>query len=333
MLKRLRKKNSSKSSESPPVTKIPSRIAPPNDFDPMTAANTDLVKYGYPPRPDKESTPHLRSLWERKVSSSPRFVSPSGQNIRHLFKKASSPQGIHQLNTVTSGFWSGALIDKPPTGQTFYTISASWTIPMAGIPPASAYSTGVVPDGVYASIQWVGMDGQVAALDPGLSAGTISFCQVVGGRVAPDTQYAQAWYQWGGDETYAGIDVSPGDLVTITVCGAAGNKEGLVTLLNATENTTSGAITVPAPTNVVVVGDNVAWSLGVVSTDGAAFANYGATFFYDCLAASRNPDGSNVQEHNLTSADILNLVNPPAKSTAVQLAPEVLMLYAYNNGP
>src|SRR5271154_428343 len=330
MLKYLKKKRAAKSSES--SQKTPPLATPPKDFDPITATNADLVKYRYPPRPDKESAPNLRSLWERKVSSSPRFVTPSGKNIRNLFTNT-SPQGVHQLNTVTSGFWSGALITAPPTGQTFYTISASWTIPMAGIPPASAYKTGVVPDGVYASIQWVGMDGRVAALDPGLSAGTISFCQVQGGQVAPDTQYAQAWYQWGGDETYAGIDVSPGALVTITVCGAAGNKQGLITLLNATENTTSGALTVSAPPNVVVVGDSVAWSLGFVSGDSASLANYGATFFYDCLAASRNPDGSNVQEHNLTSADILNLVNPPAKSTAVQVAPEILMLYAYNNGP
>lgn len=92
------------------------------------------------------------------------------------------------------------------------------------MPPASAFSNRVIPDGVYTNVQWIGMDGDFAALDPGLSAGTISFCQVQAG------QYARSWCQWGSDETYAGIDVSPGDyVVTITVCGTAGNKEGLVT--------------------------------------------------------------------------------------------------------
>ena len=92
----------------------------------------------------------------------------------------------------------------------------------------------------------MGLDGVPAALDLGLSAGTISICSVQGGQVHPDAQYAQSWYQWGGTETYAGVDVSPGDLVTITVCGTAGNKEGLVTLLNATENTVSGPSRVPS---------------------------------------------------------------------------------------
>ena len=57
-------------------------------------------------------------------------------------------------------------------------------------------------------------------------------------------------------------------------------------------------------------------------------ANYGATFF-DCSTASRNADGSNIQEYDLSSVDILNLVNPPAASTVVRLSAEVLMFYAY----
>src|SRR5277367_2751164 len=62
--------------------------------------------------------------WERKISSSARFVAPSGKNIRHLFTNT-SPQGAHQSNTVTDGDCSGALITTPPTGQTFHTMSAS----------------------------------------------------------------------------------------------------------------------------------------------------------------------------------------------------------------
>ena len=88
----------------------------------------------------------------------------------------------------------------------------------------------------------MGLDGLPAALDPGLSAGTVLVCLAQDGQVQPDTQYAQSWYQWGETETYAGIDVSPGDLVTISVCATAGNNEGLVTLLNATENTVSGQL-------------------------------------------------------------------------------------------
>jgi len=41
-------------------------VTPLHGFDPMKATNTDLLKYGYPPRPDKQC-PRLRALWERSV--------------------------------------------------------------------------------------------------------------------------------------------------------------------------------------------------------------------------------------------------------------------------
>jgi len=118
---------------------------------------------------------------------------------------------------------------------------------------------------------------KVAAKDSGLSDGTISISRVQGRKVARDSQYAQAWYQCGGDETYSCINVSPGDLVTITVCGAAGNKEGLATLLNATENTSQEPSPfLHHPTSLSSV-DSVACRLGFMSTDSASLANYGAS--------------------------------------------------------
>jgi len=143
---------------------------------------------------------------------------------------------------------------------------------------------------------------KVAAKDSGLSDGTISISRVQGRKVARDSQYAQAWYQCGGDETYSCINVSPGDLVTITVCGAAGNKEGLATLLNATENIALGAITVSAPPDVVVVVDSVAWSLGFVSIDSASLANYDATFVYVSQQAGirTDPISRNIISHPWT---------------------------------
>lgn len=62
--------------------------------------------------------------------------------------------------------------------------------------------------------------------------------------------------------------------IQLSVCGTAGNNEGLLRFLNRTENTVSEAIIVPAPNNTVVTGFNVACSLGFVYDVNDRLANY-----------------------------------------------------------
>ena len=42
-------------------------VIPPADFNAKKANDADLVKYGYPPRPDGNASPKHQALWERII--------------------------------------------------------------------------------------------------------------------------------------------------------------------------------------------------------------------------------------------------------------------------
>jgi hypothetical protein len=41
---------------------------PPQGFDPLSASDAELAKYGFPPRPDRRNAPALYDQWRRMVS-------------------------------------------------------------------------------------------------------------------------------------------------------------------------------------------------------------------------------------------------------------------------
>ena len=63
------------------------------------------------------------------------------------------------------------------------------------------------------------------------------------------------------------------------------------------------------------------------------FSNYGATFFYNTICASKTASGVGV-ESNLSSAQLLNIVHGTTTlSTAVEESDTVLETFAYGNTP
>jgi hypothetical protein len=51
---------------------------PPAGFDPNTASDKELTRYGFPPRPDPEKAPEAYAHW-RKLVSVPRIANPTLQ--------------------------------------------------------------------------------------------------------------------------------------------------------------------------------------------------------------------------------------------------------------
>lgn len=45
-------------------------------FNPLEESNTSLVNLGFPPRPNKETHPSPRRLWERIMSRHPEYAKP-----------------------------------------------------------------------------------------------------------------------------------------------------------------------------------------------------------------------------------------------------------------
>ena len=303
---------------------------PPQGFNPMSASNADLIKYGFPPRPDKKALPRSSTVWA-KMMSRPHNYAPLKFSVNT--EQVRSPQGAtppSNLPTTTSGNWSGAVITSPPAGQTFYAVSASWVVPNA-YPPQSAKSGSTFNNGTYKCSVWVGIDGWYGVENTELiQMGTSSQAVVNNGQI---TQSAYAWLEWfPAYETPINFPVKPGDLIHVLVCaGITGNNQATVYMTNEGANQ-SASFAVTAPTGSTLKGLSAEWIVEDPSGPGGMFPfpDYGTVFFYDTIALGKTATTSDLEE-NLANATLVNLTS--GDSTAVEETNEVLMVYAFNNGP
>ena len=50
---------------------------PPDGFDPLKADTASLIRYGFPPRPNRTTAPKAAAVWERTLSRKLQFVQPT----------------------------------------------------------------------------------------------------------------------------------------------------------------------------------------------------------------------------------------------------------------
>ncbi len=190
--------------------------APPDDFDPKSASQQDLLKYGLLWRkPTATDDPSLRAAWDkffsRKWLAKDRIV-PELQpqigrthNLKHLPTKVSD-------TSYTGTVWSGA---GTKTGK-WTSIIGYWRIPTVS-KPSEAQGT----EGGWNSSSWLGLDGFFYSNDV-LQAGIQQHVSSSG--VATYV----AWYEWfapvqAGSPSYvwqtniANFSVSPGQQVYCSV--------------------------------------------------------------------------------------------------------------------
>ncbi|MCJ1484780.1 hypothetical protein MMC06_004953 [Schaereria dolodes] len=300
----------------------------PKGFDPTKSSDQDLIKYGYPPRPDEKETPLHFKKWTALVSRKPQPVYPEFK-INPSGRQPVKNVNLDRAANGTSNNWSGAVQLSPPSGSTFNTVSASWVVPNAW-PPVSAFntSTGQWNDGSWETVSWVGIDGWSPPQQSILQAGTKSIVSVSNGTV---THTSFAWFEWfpAFEIQFSNFIVNPGDTVHVMVC-APTSTTGVASVMNISANTaTTTPIDAPSAATALL-GQNAEWILEDDSSGGSLtpFADYGATFFFDCLAAA-----SNNTEVNLTNATLIDMVQSSGTvSTAVGETASVLMTFAGNAG-
>ena len=95
----------------------------------------------------------------------------------------------------------------------------------------------------------------------------------------------------------------------------------------------SASFSVTAPKGSTLKGLSAEWIVEDPSSGSGPFPfpDYGAVFFYDTLAMSKNASGSTNAEENLSNATLVNLSS--GNSTAIEETSEVLLVYAYNHTP
>ncbi|KAL1961654.1 hypothetical protein VTN77DRAFT_1369 [Rasamsonia byssochlamydoides] len=201
-----------------------------------------------------------------------------------------------------SSNWSGAVLTSPPSGSTFTSVSAQFTVPTPSLPDDSRQSS--------SASAWVGIDGdtyQNAILQTG-----VDFSVDASGAVSYD-----AWYEWYPDYAYdfSGITIKAGDVISLSVT-ASSSSHGTAVI----ENLTSGqkvSKTLSAPSSSATLGgQNAEWIVEDYEENGGLvpFANFGTVKFTSASAgtssgSSLGTNGADILDirqngHVLTSASI-----------------------------
>lgn len=122
--------------------------------------------------------------------------------------------------------WSGAVLESPPTGETFNTVTGTFVVP--------------TPTGTGAASAWIVIDGDTAQ-NSILQAG-VDFT-VSGGKVS-----YQAWYEWYPDYAidFSNFAISAGNTITVTVHSTS-TTAGTVVLKNvSTGKSITQAVSAPS---------------------------------------------------------------------------------------
>jgi len=212
------------------------------------------------------------------------------------FTGSTSLEALASNNTHAefSTNWSGAVIETPPSGQTFKSVTGTFTVPtITGSGAASA---------------WVGIDGDTAQ-NSILQAG-VDF-EISGGRTT-----FTAWTEWFPNfaSDISNFAISAGDKITVTVT-ASSTTAGTATLTNATKGKTV-TISLRAPSSsAALAGQNAEWIVEDFEENGSlvTLANFGTVTFTGSSAStgssSVTPSGAtiiNMEQNNkvLTSVSI-----------------------------
>lgn len=293
---------------------------PSATFNAVNASDRELMVHGLPPRPNEGTHPRLAAKWRRVAERHLEYITPELRvipsirrgRVRHLSVRdhisdadvarfrdqVASPYSrltVKDIDKIdwrrfipeTSTNWSGAYV-KRPSAEPLVSVTGEWTVPGVS-PPWSAWNGSGYNDGTYLCGAWVGIDGTQGTNDV-MQAGTASQCVVSGGKMTSTTFFA--WTEWFslGSIVVANYPVSVGDLVSCTVCAPFGNAHGSALFNNLTTGATT-TIGIDPPAGVTLVGNVAEWIVedpSVNSTTQYPFPNYGATYFYDCTAGSKN---------------------------------------------
>jgi hypothetical protein len=188
---------------------------PPDGFQPLTASDAELSKYGLPPRPTAASKNEISyATWSRAMASAKQAVTPQvmrtgRQHMRALM--ADTKVTTHRAGTMYSSNWAGQTILSNANsfgGGSYAEVLGEWQV------PAVQQAIGTC-GGTDVSAMWVGIDGAGSSSDV-LQAGTEqdAYC---GNGYTQSSYYA--WFEWYPNYEYeiTNFPVAPGATMLVVV--------------------------------------------------------------------------------------------------------------------
>jgi len=288
---------------------------PPIHFDPHTASQEDLLRHGFPQRPDPERHPQLARIWKRAFARPIRF--DEAELVVDRVMSARDP-----LLTVADDFaesrWAGVVKMMSTAKGSDFTQPATMVFAQWQLPDVLAVS----PNETLAVAFWVGLDGFVGLGEPASK-------QVLQAGVAAQVNPPSQWFPWdsGGVSWWAWTEwydevnqqsavaiknfpVRPGDLITAVVC-APQPDFGFVSMLNVSRGI-GRSVGFPAPSGITAQGRSAEWIVEVPADSPHVPAFYPVTYS-DCTAGSLQHGAFNLADGVLLDIGVPAGFGVPAK--------------------
>jgi hypothetical protein len=277
---------------------------PPRGFDPLTASPADVVRHGFPERPEdrRHLARYRRVLGQLKDKF--HYVEPT---FRVNTDRHHGPRNRQtEAGTETSTNWSGGVV-YAPAGATFRWVQGDWVVPNVDAP---------TPNQWYYCASWIGIDGDGS---PDVCQAGVE-CEVYHSGTSI-IRNIYPWWEWYPlpEVQITNLAISPGDMVTVLICTSGANATSASAFFS---NRTSGASTsfnFSAPAGTKLVGNCAEWIVEAPTVGGAqsAIADYGEVFFSVCegfLTNGTTVNGGTGNNINMTAGSQTvsdgNLITP-----------------------
>ena len=272
----------------------------PEQFDPRTATDRQLLHHGLPRRPDAVREQEWRAAWDKAFARPTTWIVPTFEEVKDRSHGAVRPAGRKKLAArsavaafanATSNNWSGA-VDFSAKGTPYKWVGGQWTVPNPHAPAAGSY---------YAS-EWVGIDGWGSS--DVLQAGTeTQITEVLWFKIAN----VYTWWEWfpAGEMAITNLPVSPGDVMYCLICVNSTTSATVYFSNQATGVSTNFTITAPGGT--ILAGNVAEWVVErpTVSGSAASLTDYDVVYFDECLAGWSG--GGTVGVDDLASATSITM--------------------------
>jgi hypothetical protein len=254
--------------------------APPQGFDPLTASDTDLAYYGFPPRPDQNIDAKGFASWSKAMAASKTRIVPTLQqtNLFHGPAKLKQGAATQEANTVDSYNWSGYVHNN---GVKSYGKTSVYYIYSDYVVPVARQAFGACTGSWDYGSTWVGIDGYGSAdvLQAGIEFD--AFCS--GGSTA---SYYSPWYEWYpfGEVRITNLPIAPGDDYFTEVWSTSATQ-GYAYLVNYNTNQ-AVEVGFTAPSGTRLVGNSAEWITERPGVNGglATLTNYIGDPYWDAYA-------------------------------------------------
>lgn len=257
----------------------------PGGFDPATASDRQIERYGLPPRPDRKSDPGGYAAWLMDVSPEIR------RSVPRLSPAPAREKERHARSTSTN--WSGVVFQREISKygrKSFHSIHAAWSIPAVQPPLGTCDET---PDSdPYLIGIWPGLggfDGDAGLLQAGTAAETA--CE--DGAVAAE-HWTWCEFYPNPPVTIDSIPALPGHVLSVYVWSTS-PRVGHAHVVNRTTRQSASFNFKLDSGDTRLIGSSAEW---IVERPGTSeglsnLANYTEVVIYEASATTR--DGLTVE--------------------------------------